>query len=130
MKRRNIMIGLGLFAVGLIIVGAVLTVTSKTNKTIDKDKNNSKTYTDLFEVANDMYENESYLDLPKNNKGIYYMTIGEYKKRGYTLDLIDTTCQDTFGFIYFDVENKDMYEKAPVYIFDTCEIIPSDSSNS
>ena len=58
------------------------------------------------------------------------MTIGEYKKRGYTLDLIDTTCQDTFGFIYFDVENKDMYEKAPVYIFATCEIIPSDSSNS
>ena len=56
MKRRNIMIGLGLFAVGLIIVGAVLTVTSKTNKTIDKDKNNSKTYTDLFEVANEMYE--------------------------------------------------------------------------
>ena len=80
----------------------------------------NKTPTNLLEIANWLYSNGAYFDLPKDNMGVYYMTIAEYKKRNFNLEFIDTTCSDDFAIIYFDVENKDRYEVNPIYIIDSC----------
>lgn len=83
----------------------------------------NKSPTNLLEMVNWLYDNNAYLDLPKDNMGAYYMTIGEYKRRNLNPEFIDTTCPDDFAFMYFDIENKDKYEYDPIYIIESCENI-------
>lgn len=118
MKKNSILIGISILVIIFILIGTILLIIPK----INQQKNNKK-YNSLFEIANEMYEDSSYLNLKKNDQGIYYMTIGEYKEKGYSLDLIDNTCTDDFGIMYFDVENKDKYEYYPIYIIDSCQRI-------
>ena len=114
MKKNSIAIGISILAIIFIIIGTMLLITPK----INKPKNNKK-YNSLFEIADEMYKDSSYLNLQKNDQGIYYMTIGEYKRKGYDLAFIDTTCPDDFEIMYFDDKNKDKYY--PVYVVESCQ---------
>lgn len=84
----------------------------------------------LINLANEMYEDNSYLKLPKDSNDTYYMTIGEYKKRGYDISMIDSTCPDTFDFIHFDIRHKDDYEYNPIYISEDCKTISDNNQDN
>lgn len=119
MKGKIFIYDILLLAMGVILIfsGFILFSISKTPK---KEEKSQKEYTDLFEIANELYGNSEYLELPEDVRGAHYLTIGEYKKRGYSLDFVDTTCPDNFAFIFFDIKNEDKYENYPIYIIQSC----------
>lgn len=121
MKKHKYLIGIIIMIIGLFLIsfGVIYSL---------NNKNEPKYYDSLFDLADDMYEDESYLKLPRNDKGLYYMTIGEFKKRNYNTNIIDLTCDDNFGIIYFDVENKENYNDNPIYVVNHCK--PENDSNT
>lgn len=73
----------------------------------------------LMDIANELYENNEYLNLTKGEGG-YYMTIGMYKSKGYDTSLINPECTDDSGVLFFDIDNKDKYESNPVFTVYEC----------
>lgn len=134
MKKKQPIIAIILIVIAVILMGSAAFIIPRMseNENINEEpsiKNDTpeeiqKTYNSLFEIANDMYDNNTYLNLEKDIYGNPYLTIGEYKSMGYDLKFIDTSCPDKFQFIYFDIVNKDNYEDRPVLIMESCEGIP------
>ncbi len=75
--------------------------------------------TTLVDIANELYENNEYLNLTKGDGG-YYMTIGMYKSMGYDINLINPECSDDSGVLFFDIDNKEKYETNPVFAVYEC----------
>lgn len=130
MKKKVLIFGILSLVLGILLIFSWFFLFNSSDiflKQKSDDKSNKKQYNDLFEIANELYGKSEFFELPKDLRGAYYLTLAEYKKRGYPIELIDTTCPDDFAFIFFDVENEDKYEKYPIYIIESChDIITTD----
>lgn len=128
MRRKKLVIGIGIFAVFLIVLGTILFITSDSKAVDEKEPTNHKTYSSLLELAKEMYSDGSYTKLSKDEKlGVYYMTFGEYKKKGYNVDIVDSDCSDDFKIMYFDIEDTDNFN--PIYTINSCTDTENDDSN-
>lgn len=123
MKKKKIIIYIILLVISSILI-AIGILLPQNN---DKPKN-KKTYSSLIELANEMYNDGSYKKLPKDTKkNVYYMTLGEYKRMGYNVDIVDSTCQDDFKMIYFNIDGNDDFN--PFYIVKSCNEGKNNDSN-
>ncbi len=114
-KKKTIILCIVVLIISLILIGIGILLTRNI-----KEPPSPKKYGSLMELATEMYNDGSYKELPKDveNK-VYYMTFGEYKKRGYNVELVDSTCSDDFKLINFNVDAKDNFN--PFYIVKSCD---------
>ena len=121
MKNKGLIIGIIVLIMGIgLILGGILLTDNKNDKTEEKPKKVYK-YNTLFELADQLYLDNSYLELPKNESDIYYMSIGEYKKRGFKEELLDSACKDDNIVFLFDPEHKEKYGENPLSVIEFCK---------
>ena len=76
----------------------------------------------LNDIAKDIYEKKEYINLNKNEEGIYYATFPDLSNLSY--DVSDyLNCDQKRPMIFFDIEHKmaDKYEREPLQISVSCE---------
>ena len=128
MKNKKMrIIGIILLILGLCFIGAYILFNLKSDDNAPQPVP-TKNYSSLLELAKEMYSDGSYTKLPKDyEKGVYYMSFGEYKKRGYNVDIVDSSCPDDFKIIYFDIDDTDNFN--PIYTISTCNDETKDNAN-
>lgn len=136
MKKKNILIGYAILVISLLLIGFGTLFIFKINKpnpnknpngqennvSDDLDDNREEKENDLYTVLSEMYTSNAYTELPKDETGnFYYLTLAEYKKRGYDLTLVNTDCPDYSEVATFGIEIPD-YDKPYPFIVEpiTC----------
>lgn len=128
MKNKKILIGCLVFIVGMILTVFGLWFSFKNeaelpNKKPNEQENNGpndsdndqddidlsiKKENDLYTVLSEMYTSNVYLELPKDETyNFYYLTLAEYKRRGYDLALVNINCPDYAEVAHFGIEIPD-----------------------
>lgn len=117
---------IGLLSVGFILIGvAILLSFKKEEEKPKKDPVPSKKYASLVELAKELYDSESYKSLPTDEeKGVYYLTLDEFKKKGYNQDIIDTSCPGDVRVLNFTMSETEQFNR--FYIIDNCNNLNDD----
>lgn len=126
-KNKKVqLIAVALLIIGVGFIGTSLLYSKENND--NKRQTPSKKYTSLMELANEMKSDGSYKILPiDDKKGVYYMTISEYKKRGYNTDIIDTSCPNDFQILNFKVDDTDNFNS--IYTVSSCNDNSTENSD-
>ena len=119
MKKKSILIGYVILVASALLIcsGILFTLkidnsdqNKKPNEHENKVPNNSnkdftEKYNDLYAELSEMYTSNAYLELPKDETGnFYYLTLAEYKRRGYDLTLVNADCPDYSEVANFGIE--------------------------
>lgn len=136
MKKKNILIGYTILFIAILLIGLGTLFVFKIDKpsqnkkpneqenNIPDDSNNNQEEKEkkLYDALSEMYTSNAYIELPKDETGnFYYLTLAEYKKRGYDLTLVNAECPDYSEVATFGIEISD-YDKPYPFIVEpvTC----------
>lgn len=78
----------------------------------------------LSNYGYEIYNNQTYLELAKNQSGVYYATKKDLVQLNYDVSIIHKSCKDDDAIIFFDIDKKmnDNYNDLPPVVFKiTCQ---------